>query len=98
MNIMDEKKIVLSDNDEFSSTVERYERLENYNSETMDAVSANYKSIIELLEPEPNREGVKNTPERSAKAMQFLTHGYDIDAASLLREAMFKENHKHIYV
>ena len=75
---------------------ERYERQDNYNPETTKIVADQYKNIIDLLEPQPKREGVLNTPERSAKAMQFLTHGYDIDAASLLKEAMFKEDHKHM--
>ena len=84
------------DNEEFTNVIERYERQDNYNQATTKTVADNYKNIINLLEPNPQREGVLKTPERSAKAMQFLTHGYDIDAAGLLKEAMFKEDHKHM--
>ena len=93
---MDKNKAMETENEEFTTTIERYERVENYNTKIVNAVSESYRNIINLLEPEPNREGVQKTPERSAKAMQFLTHGYDIDAASLLKSAMFKEDHKHM--
>ena len=52
---------------------------------------ANYKKIIALLGEDPEREGLLKTPERVAKAMQFLTKGYDEDPEAVLRSAMFKE-------
>ncbi|MDL2277224.1 GTP cyclohydrolase I FolE [Parabacteroides sp. OttesenSCG-928-G07] len=52
---------------------------------------AHYKSIIQLLGEDPDREGLVKTPERVAKAMQFLTKGYNEDPEAILRSAMFKE-------
>ncbi|MEQ8324677.1 MAG: GTP cyclohydrolase I FolE [Vicingaceae bacterium] len=64
----------------------------------MAAVAKHYKGIIELLEADPAREGVRDTPTRSAKAMQFLTHGYDMDPSKLLKKAMFQEDHRHMVI
>src|SRR3989304_5811217 len=46
----------------------------------------------------PDREGLKNTPERVAKALQFLTHGYDLDPAEILRTAMFREEYQQMVI
>lgn len=54
-------------------------------------LTAHYKSIIQLLGEDPEREGLLKTPERVAKAMQFLTKGYNEDPEAILRSAMFKE-------
>lgn len=86
------------DNEEFNNVIERYEKLENFNNDTMAAVAKHYKGIIELLEADPAREGVRDTPTRSAKAMQFLTHGYDMDPSKLLKKAMFQEDHRHMVI
>lgn len=50
-----------------------YEKTEIYNIEKIESLSKNYKSIIEDLGEDVNREGLQKTPERTAKAMQFLT-------------------------
>jgi GTP cyclohydrolase I len=50
------------------------------------------------LGEDPEREGLIKTPERVAKAMQFLTHGYKIDPAEVLRSAMFEEDYKQMVV
>jgi GTP cyclohydrolase I len=75
---------------------EGYERVENYNEEKTNLLSSKYKSIIHELGEDVNREGLLKTPERVAKAMQFLTHGYDLNPHEILSSAMFKENHKHM--
>lgn len=93
-----EAKNTYYDEDEFSTSVERYEHQENFNAENTKVVAEHYQQIINILEPEPTREGVVKTPMRIAKAMQFLTHGYEIDAASLLRSAMFEEDHKQMVI
>lgn len=56
-----------------------------------DALAGHYKSIITLLGENPEREGLLKTPHRVAKAMQFLTDGYNQDPEEILRSAMFKE-------
>jgi GTP cyclohydrolase I len=55
-----------------------------------------YRSIIQQLGEDPDREGLIKTPERAAKAMQFLMQGYDQDPAKILRSAMFAEDYKQM--
>ncbi len=50
-----------------------------------------YKESIALLGEDPEREGLQKTPERMAKAMQYLTQGYGIDARAILESAKFHE-------
>ncbi|MFZ1305250.1 MAG: GTP cyclohydrolase I FolE [Ferruginibacter sp.] len=52
----------------------------------------NYKNTLRLLGEDPEREGLEKTPERVAKAMQFLTQGYEIDANAILNSAKFHED------
>lgn len=86
------------DNDEFSTAIERYEQQENYHSESTEKLTNIYQEVINLIEPEPKREGVVRTPLRIAKAMQFLTHGYEIDGAEILKSAMFQEDHQQMVI
>ena len=67
---------------------------EEVNEKTLlarEELAGHYKSIINLLGEDVDREGLFKTPERVAKAMQFLTKGYHEDPAAVLRGAMFKE-------
>jgi GTP cyclohydrolase I len=75
-----------------------YEKVETYDIEKIESLSKNYKSIIEDLGEDVNREGLQKTPERVAKAMQFLTHGYDLNPLEILKSAMFSEDHKQMIV
>lgn len=68
-----------------------YKRKENYDESTTDSIREKYSSIIESIGEDVAREGLVKTPERAAKAMQFLTQGYQMDAQDILRSAMFKE-------
>jgi GTP cyclohydrolase I len=61
-------------------------------------LAANYRNIMEHIGEDVHREGLVKTPERAAKAMQFLTSGYDEDAASILRGAMFKEDYRNMVI
>jgi GTP cyclohydrolase I len=61
-------------------------------------LAANYHNIIEHIGEDAHREGLAKTPERAAKAMQFLTSGYQEDAASILRGAMFKEDYRNMVI
>ena len=75
-----------------------YKRLEEYNIKVTDHVKKHYETIIEELGEDKNREGLLKTPERAAKAMQFLTQGYDIDAAEILKGAMFAESYDDMVI
>ncbi len=80
------------------NTMDGYEKIDQYNPRTIKQLSDHYRSVIELIGEDPSREGLEKTPERVAKAMQFLTHGYDIDPAEILRSAMFKEEYRQMVV
>jgi GTP cyclohydrolase I len=68
-----------------------YQRVEQYEDKITSRLTENYRESIELLGENPNREGLLKTPERVAKAMQFLTQGYQMDAAAILNSAKFHE-------
>jgi GTP cyclohydrolase I len=69
-----------------------YQKTEEYNQETTDNLMHHYKSILDLLGEDSQREGLQKTPERMAKAMQYITHGYGQDAVSVLNSAKFHED------
>ncbi|MDR1170617.1 MAG: GTP cyclohydrolase I FolE [Prevotellaceae bacterium] len=76
---------------------EGYEKLQGpENVEKTKQLGVLYKQIIELLGEDNNREGLQKTPKRVARAMQFLTQGYDIDPTAVLNSAKFKENYKQM--
>ena len=75
-----------------------YEKVDIYNHEKLKVLMSNYRSILKTIGEDPNREGLLKTPERVAKSLQFLTHGYDIDAHQILRDAMFKEDYKQMVI
>jgi GTP cyclohydrolase IA len=68
-----------------------YKKTEQYDEKTTAALMANYKEILAQLGENPGREGLDKTPERVAKAMQFLTQGYELDANAILDSAKFHE-------
>lgn len=68
-----------------------YQRVEQYEDKITSRLTDNYRESIELLGEDPNREGLIKTPERVAKAMQYLTQGYHMDAAAILNSAKFHE-------
>ena len=78
--------------------MKNYEKIEVYNTEKLEHISQGYKAIIENLGEDTSREGILKTPERAAKAMQFLTQGYDLNPLEILKSAMFTENHKQMIV
>jgi GTP cyclohydrolase I len=79
-------------------TREGYEKLDLYNLEIIKKLSYHYSEILKLIGENPGREGLLKTPERIAKAMQFLTHGYDLNPEEILRSAMFKEDYKQMVI
>lgn len=75
-----------------------YNKKELYDTKVTVKIKKNYHQIITKLGEDPTREGLLKTPERAAKAMQFLTHGYDLDAEAILRGAMFKEDYSEMVI
>lgn len=75
-----------------------YEKTEHYDEESLNKISSDYLDILKEVGEQPNREGLLKTPLRAAKAMQYLTHGYDLDPAAILRSAMFKEEYKQMVI
>lgn len=69
-----------------------------YNEELTNSLSTHYHSVIEQLGEDPKREGLLKTPERVAKAMQFLTHGYDINPDELVAQAIFHEAYSEMVI
>lgn len=75
-----------------------YTKFEEYNIQVTDDVRERYKNIIKDLGEDTNREGLLKTPERAAKAMQFLTQGYQQDPVKVLESAMFKESYNEMVI
>ncbi len=75
-----------------------YKRIDKYDETTTLKLSENYREIIKHIGEDPTREGLIKTPERVAKAMQFLMNGYDIDPAEILKSAMFKEEYQQMVI
>ncbi|MEZ7514026.1 GTP cyclohydrolase I FolE [Flavobacterium frigidarium] len=78
--------------------MKNYEKKELYNTEATTAIAENYRKIITGIGEDVTREGLEKTPERAAKAMQFLTHGYDLDPLEILKSALFTEDHSQMIV
>ena len=68
-----------------------YKKSEQYDEKTTASLILNYKDILGKLGEDPGREGLDKTPERVAKAMQFLMQGYELDANAILDSAKFHE-------
>lgn len=73
-----------------------YQKIDQYNAEMTDHLASYYRNIIETLGEDPNREGLLKTPDRVAKAMQFLTQGYEMDPEAIMRSAIFNEDHSEM--
>lgn len=77
-------------------TIEGYQRIDRFEPEGIERISGHYGDILKAIGEDPTREGLVKTPERVAKALQYLTHGYDLDPAAILRSAMFKEDYSQM--
>lgn len=69
-----------------------YKRTELYEDKITSGLVEHYKQILGLLGENPEREGLLKTPERLAKAMQYMTQGYNLDAKVILNSAKFHED------
>lgn len=75
-----------------------YVKIDRYNTDKIDSIANHYEDILSKLGENPKRQGLLKTPERVAKALQYLTHGYDIDPAAILKSAMFEEDYSQMVV
>ena len=78
--------------------IDGYVKIDRYNPEKVARIASHYSEILTLLGEDPSRQGLLKTPERVAKALQYLTHGYDVDPAAILRGAMFEEEYSQMVV
>jgi GTP cyclohydrolase I len=69
-----------------------YKKIDQYEDKIMPGLIHHYRETLSLLGEDPEREGLVKTPERVAKAMQYMTQGYDMDARAILNSAKFKES------
>lgn len=75
-----------------------YKKIEQYDEDITNSLKDNYASILNLLGEDVSRDGLEKTPERVAKAMQYLTQGYQMDAAQILNSAKFKEPYSEMVI
>jgi len=75
-----------------------YEKVDLYNFKNVDKLAGHYKNILKLIGEDPDREGLQKTPERMAKSIQYLTHGYLQDPVEILNSAKFKEDYREMVI
>ena len=85
-------------NDGSGKLSDSYNKIERWNPEVIREISEYYYKILKLLGEDPDREGLLKTPERVAKALSFLTRGYEQDPEELLRSAIFKEEYRQMVI
>ena len=76
----------------------KYQKTEHFDADSKAALIQSYASILDTVGEDISREGLEKTPERAAKAMQFLTQGYELDAAEIIKSAMFKEDYSEMVI
>ena len=75
-----------------------YTKVERWDDKTTERLTELYKEVLSLIGEKPEREGLLKTPLRVAKAMQFLTQGYNTDPEEIIKSAMFKEDYKQMVI
>jgi GTP cyclohydrolase I len=80
------------------NSMDGYLKIDKFNPEKIKSLSGAYNQILTELGEDSNREGLLKTPERVAKAMQFLTHGYDLNPMNILLSAKFREDYQQMVI
>ncbi|HOO98390.1 MAG TPA: GTP cyclohydrolase I FolE [Bacteroidales bacterium] len=75
-----------------------YKRIDKWDEENIKELSGLYFRILELIGEDPRREGLQKTPERVAKAINFLTMGYSQNPCDILNSAKFREDYKQMVI
>jgi len=78
------------------NVMDGYEKIDNYNYESVNKMADHYKSILGLIGEDTERDGLQDTPIRVAKSIQFLTHGYLLNPEKIIKSAIFKEDYKEM--
>jgi len=85
---------IIDDDDD----VDGYRKIDHYNHDSLNKLSQSYLEVLHNLGENTSREGILKTPERVAKAMQFLTQGYHLNAKEILESARFREDYKQMVI
>ncbi|MES2111946.1 MAG: GTP cyclohydrolase I FolE [Bacteroidota bacterium] len=91
----------MKDDDDFPDRDEYtdgYVKIDRYNPDLIQSLSGHYHEVLKQIGEKPDREGLLKTPERVAKAMLYLTQGYDLNAKEILNSAMFKEEYSQMVI
>ena len=80
------------------NVMDGYAKIDQYNPQIIKSIAGKYHGILKDIGEDPDREGLIKTPERVAKALQYLTHGYDLNPAEILGSAMFTEEYQQMVI
>jgi GTP cyclohydrolase I len=83
-------------NDGSGMVEDGYNKIETWNTANIEELSSIYYRVLQLIGEDPEREGLVRTPLRVAKALHFLTNGYNMNAEHILKSAMFKEEYRQM--
>lgn len=75
-----------------------YKKIESYDPLLTKTIQERYADILDSIGEDKDREGLLKTPERASKAIQFLTHGYDLNPREILESALFKEDYNEMVI
>jgi GTP cyclohydrolase I len=75
-----------------------YNKIESWDTETVTEIATMYKRILKLIGEDPEREGLEKTPVRVAKALHYLTKGYNNNPCEIINSAKFKEDYKQMVI
>src|SRR5664280_2603061 len=85
-------------NDGNGPVADGYNKIETWNNETIEEIASMYKRQLKLIGEDPEREGLEKTPVRVAKALNFLTMGYNHNPCEIINSAKFKEDYKQMVI
>lgn len=88
----------MKDQNLIDHSVEGYSKIDRYDEVTLEQMIYHYKEILSLIGEAPEREGLLKTPERVAKSIQFLTHGYNAEPKKIIESAMFAEDYREMVI
>lgn len=91
------KKIETINNGGGTST-NGYNKIETWDANNIEELASIYYRVLKLLGEDPDREGLKRTPVRVAKALNYMTSGYSQNACEIINSAKFKENYNHMVI